>query len=311
MNRRIALCALAAALFAPHAGADPLPNMVQVYVNPNSSGGSGPFGQTIQLPGTLDLSGSATGGGNSGGSGTAHVEYGLIRLSGDAVGTLSTVTRGSMRDRFTITAPGVPTGTFGTLKFIVTIAGSLSAPLGSSAASWQFQGDIGGGVYDITKSGSIHSPSLGGHYTGDALGTYTSATVSFQFGVQTSLGMELTASAQAGFGNNGEHGVASISPPITLTWEGLSDIRVNGTPVGGSTVSSESGTNWATNVSNCPADFNGDGSVDFFDYDDFVMCFEGGACPPGPPPKSADFNNDTGVDFFDYDDFVTAFETPC
>ncbi len=58
----------------------------------------------------------------------------------------------------------------------------------------------------------------------------------------------------------------------------------------------------------CPADFNGDTAVDFFDYDDFVTCFEGGVCPPG---KTADFNNDTAVDFFDYDDFVVAFETPC
>ncbi len=61
-------------------------------------------------------------------------------------------------------------------------------------------------------------------------------------------------------------------------------------------------------VPGCPADFNGDTAVDFFDYDDFVTCFEGGACPPG---KTADFNNDTAVDFFDYDDFVNAFETPC
>ncbi len=58
----------------------------------------------------------------------------------------------------------------------------------------------------------------------------------------------------------------------------------------------------------CPADFNNDTSVDFFDYDDFVVCFEGGVCPPC---ATADFNNDTAVDFFDYDDFVVAFETPC
>ncbi len=58
----------------------------------------------------------------------------------------------------------------------------------------------------------------------------------------------------------------------------------------------------------CPADFNGDGFVDFFDFDDFVACFEGGACPPG---KSADFNNDGFADFFDYDDFVLAFENGC
>jgi|GEM_PF-2039365 len=58
----------------------------------------------------------------------------------------------------------------------------------------------------------------------------------------------------------------------------------------------------------CPADFNGDGFVDGFDYDDFVACFEGEACPIG---KSADFNGDGFPDGFDYDDFVTAFEEGC
>ena len=58
----------------------------------------------------------------------------------------------------------------------------------------------------------------------------------------------------------------------------------------------------------CPADFNGDGFLDFFDYDDYVNCFETGVCPPG---KTADFNGDAFVDFFDYDDYVTAFETGC
>ena len=55
----------------------------------------------------------------------------------------------------------------------------------------------------------------------------------------------------------------------------------------------------------CPsADFNADGFVDFFDYSDFVVCFEG-TCPDG---LTADFNNDDFVDFFDFDDFVDAFE---
>jgi hypothetical protein len=60
--------------------------------------------------------------------------------------------------------------------------------------------------------------------------------------------------------------------------------------------------------SSCAADFNGDDFLDFFDYDDFVGCFEIGACPEG---KTADFNGDDFVDFFDYDDFVAAFETGC
>mgnify|MGYP001591777030 CR=1 FL=1 len=61
----------------------------------------------------------------------------------------------------------------------------------------------------------------------------------------------------------------------------------------------------------CPADFNQDGAVDFFDYDDFVLCFEGLTCPPPTPPTTADFNRDGAVDFFDYDDFVVAFEIGC
>ena len=58
----------------------------------------------------------------------------------------------------------------------------------------------------------------------------------------------------------------------------------------------------------CPADFNNDGFVDGFDYDDFVACFEGDPCPPG---QDADFNGDGFPDGFDYDDFVLAFETGC
>ncbi|MEK6700685.1 MAG: SGNH/GDSL hydrolase family protein [Planctomycetota bacterium] len=58
----------------------------------------------------------------------------------------------------------------------------------------------------------------------------------------------------------------------------------------------------------CDADFNADTGVDFFDYDDFVNCFEGLLCPGD---RTADFNHDTAIDFFDYDDFVRAFESGC
>jgi subtilisin family serine protease len=54
----------------------------------------------------------------------------------------------------------------------------------------------------------------------------------------------------------------------------------------------------------CPADFNGDTSVDFFDYLDFVAAFSSGS-------PTADFNGDTSIDFFDYLDFVAAFSSPC
>ena len=54
----------------------------------------------------------------------------------------------------------------------------------------------------------------------------------------------------------------------------------------------------------CPADFNGDSTVDFFDYLDFVAAF-------ADLSPTADFNNDSVVDFFDYLDFVQAFSVGC
>ncbi|MDX2148011.1 MAG: hypothetical protein SFZ23_10860 [Planctomycetota bacterium] len=54
----------------------------------------------------------------------------------------------------------------------------------------------------------------------------------------------------------------------------------------------------------CPADFNGDGQVDFFDYLDFAAAY-------GDNDPTADFNGDQQIDFFDYLDFVVAYDTPC
>lgn len=54
-----------------------------------------------------------------------------------------------------------------------------------------------------------------------------------------------------------------------------------------------------------PADFNHDGFLDGFDYDEFVKCFEGTFCEEG---NTADFNFDEFLDGFDYDEFVRAFE---
>ncbi len=69
-------------------------------------------------------------------------------------------------------------------------------------------------------------------------------------------------------------------------------------------------TEWFERIvcNRCPADFNEDGFLDFFDYDDYVNCFENNVCPPG---QNADFNGDGFVDFFDYDAYVAAFERGC
>ncbi|MDX2148753.1 MAG: hypothetical protein SFZ23_14665 [Planctomycetota bacterium] len=54
----------------------------------------------------------------------------------------------------------------------------------------------------------------------------------------------------------------------------------------------------------CPADFNADDQVDFFDYLDFAASFS-------TEDPSADFNADGQVDFFDYLDFSQAFDAGC
>ncbi len=59
-----------------------------------------------------------------------------------------------------------------------------------------------------------------------------------------------------------------------------------------------------TVTGSCPADFNGDTAVDFFDYLDFVDAFSAQL-------PAADFNQDSSIDFFDYLDFVDAFSTGC
>ncbi len=57
-------------------------------------------------------------------------------------------------------------------------------------------------------------------------------------------------------------------------------------------------------VNVCAADFNSDGTLDFFDYLDFVAAFSSNQA-------AADFNGDTVIDFFDYLDFVAAFSSGC
>ncbi len=92
-------------------------------------------------------------------------------------------------------------------------------------------------------------------------------------------------------------GVATVSASINSTQPldpdnpALGSIRITGALV-------------ASGPILCAADFNGDSSVDFFDYLDFVQEFSSGG-------TGADFNADGVVDFFDYLDFVAAFADGC
>jgi endonuclease/exonuclease/phosphatase family metal-dependent hydrolase len=76
---------------------------------------------------------------------------------------------------------------------------------------------------------------------------------------------------------------------------------VTATNSGGSTASTPSSFTFDTFR---PADFNADGTIDFFDYLDFVAAFSN-------DDPAADFNVDGSIDFFDYLDFVAAFSQGC
>lgn len=110
-------------------------------------------------------------------------------------------------------------------------------------------------------------------------------------------------------------GAAVVSPTLLTTWDPDGDGpaamrlavfgqfgRANGLPAGCFA--------WLEPSRCCRADFNEDDFVDFFDYSDFVACYEGVDCAT-PDPFAADFNADGFVDFFDYSDFVAAFEAGC
>jgi hypothetical protein len=293
--------ALATSLAASQASAI-VNNIARATISPNFSGGSGPVDNIVQHPGTCDSTGSATGGFNSSGDATCHTEYGLIRISSHAVVSVNAGGSGTFRDTITITAPGVPTGTQGTLTFSVHVSGNISASSGSSASSWSVSGDIAGGFYDLSRQGRFNSPELApAGYSGNAFGTYVSNSVAFQYGFAMPMSVEFNGIAQAA-NSFTSSGAAQVDPFVLLTWEGIHDVTAAGAPISSYTIASDSGTNWAnpyTPPVTCgSADFNCDGDIGTdSDISAFFACLSG-ACPAAPCTNSADFNGDgdTGTD---------------
>ena len=102
-------------------------------------------------------------------------------------------------------------------------------------------------------------------------------------------------------------GMQVLSPPcgsvgITLGFQGSTDVYYNGEFLQNFAGSGQSEYDRLALIS--PADFNQDGTIDFFDYLDFVDAFSSS-------DPTADFNKDGVIDFFDYLDFVDAFSTGC
>ncbi len=285
-----------------------LTNTARVSINPSFSGGGGPIDIIQTNPGTVDATGSTTGGFNSSGDATTHTQYGLIRVTAHALGGLGATGTGIFQDSITITSPGVTSGTPGTLVYDVRVTGGIDAWSGSSAGRWQLRADLGGGPFDISADAEFSSPELPNHgYHGSPFGTY-SATVSFQFGMATTLDVQFSGTAGAANGVNGA-GAAAVDPFVLAVWGGIHDVKANGTPVGSFGTSSGSGTNWAPAANACPADLNGDNQVDDADFVLFAGAYNILDCadPAMPAGCPADLNGDGVVDDADFVAFVAAY----
>jgi hypothetical protein len=217
-------------------------NSAQINVTPNFSGGTGPFSANVTQPGVIDLTGSATGGSNSSGSAICDVHYGSTRGSGSAHGSLNSGFRGIFRDTLIITSPGVATGSVGTLTFHIRVDGSVAATNGFSAASWSLQADLGGGSFDMNHGGHSNAPEVApSGYSGDAIGTY-GATISFLYGMPTTLDVELSVNAAAG---NGSSGAGAAAFDFGAYWAGIDGVKAGAVTVGNFTVTSASGVSYA------------------------------------------------------------------
>jgi hypothetical protein len=100
----------------------------------------------------------------------------------------------------------------------------------------------------------------------------------------------------------------AFTPTLTITDVDYADAATYTVRVIGPTCGDSVSTPAVVTVALCGADFNDDGFVDFFDFNDFVDCFDGVVCPPG---RTSDYNGDGFTDFFDANDFVADFDTGC
>jgi hypothetical protein len=176
------------------------------------------------------------------------------------------------------------------------VNGSLDRKAGFTAVDNAF----GGNFFGTTKStGTAHNP---GDSRADIAGPSGNNTRGFSpIGSDGTIDVNDLIYIRAQFINNpfvadNEADWADLSEAagFDLSADLTGDLKVNADDL----------AEFYTILGTCPVDFNFDGFVDFFDYDDFVAAFEGGN-------PLTDFNNDGFLDFFDYDDYVGAFEAGC
>jgi hypothetical protein len=243
----LCLAALAAVAAAPAADAAPIV-LARAIVSPSFScldPGCAPVDDIEQGPtGPQHAEGFAIGGFDGAGQATADVVFGAMHLYGHFINQGNAGGFGQNRDDVVITAPGIATGTPGTLTFSVKVSGGIEGATGGGQGQWLLQADFGGGAYDIN---AFARNDVTNGYVGDPFGIY-SATVSFQYGFAAPLDIELTASAISATG-----GEAVADLTHSLYWMGISDVTANGAPVDTFSAIGASGCDWAPAAVPLPA----------------------------------------------------------
>jgi hypothetical protein len=217
-----------------------------VGVNPNFSGGTGPVNTTLVAPAPNGIaSGNVTGGFNSSGSAQVWADIGLIKVSGDSVGSLNSLARGIFRDQLMIDVPGLASGSQVQITFDINVSGTLSVNQSNIAsAGWTLRADVGGGAYDLGSSATLYnnSPVLAVHgYVGDLMGVQHSGPTTVQTGFWLPVNVQFEAVAQTSYdGWGGALATASFDFSHTIRWGGMT-VWVNGVPQASAVVSSQSG----------------------------------------------------------------------
>lgn len=180
------------------------------------------------------------------------------------------------------------------------IVGSSSSAAGVEAFYWT-QGEGMVSIGDL-PGGAVNAVATNVSASGEAIvGNATTSAGAEAFIWTRQIGMRRLADVLADQG---------VTLPPGWRLAGASDVSMDGLTIAGRAIRAD-GVEEAVVVrlrTLCGADFNHDGAVDFFDYDDYVACFEGQGCPQC---ATADFDGDGAADFFDYDAFVVAFEGGC
>ncbi len=171
------------------------------------------------------------------------------------------------------------------------------------------------GTFPVTYYGYVYSPSAGVQilpFPGAGyqqavrpLGINDAGTVVGDiFTVQASAKAFIYTTSDGIHDLNSASLVASI--PVGYTMTSAQKINNSGWIVGNGRTAAGKLTGFVLKprAPICAADFNGDGTLDFFDYLDFVDAFSHNM-------PSADFNSDSTIDFFDYLDFVDSYQAGC